>query len=289
MVQACLEKLQARNLLKKLGVVILLCVSFSFAQLLDRVVANVNGEPILESELKVAEIFYGEKDRDKLLQQLIEKHLIAQFLRERGLNIPESYIESVLLDIAKSNNRSLEELYEELYRNGLSPKDLKEFLKIEIAATQGLREFLLSKIEVSDVEIELERLRKGDISYVREIELLAVSKEKKDTLLNLVKTYGTELESIAKELGEDIEKIRVKRGELVEPLDREVWRARRGEIVVAEDENYIYLAKVVRETRIISGRSEEEIREELLRRKMETEKRRLVEKLKKRSFVSILG
>ncbi|HHJ64518.1 MAG TPA: peptidylprolyl isomerase [Aquifex aeolicus] len=269
--------------------ILLLLIGLSFPQLLDRVVANVNGEPILESELKVARIFYGAVDRRELINMLVEKHLIAQFLRENGMNVPEAYIDQVVKEIAESNGRSLEELYEDLRREGLTPDDLRSFLRVEITATLGLREYLRNRIEVSEIEIELERLRKGEVDYLREIELLIIPASKKEKVLEAVSEKGSDLQEIAKSLGLKTERLRVKRGELVEPLDREVWRTPKGELTVAEDGEHLYLAKVLREVRVFSGRSEEEIREEILRKKIEREREEIVRKLRRERFVEIYG
>lgn len=273
----------------KAGVILLLLIGLSFSQLLDRVVANVNGEPILESELKVARIFYGAVDRRELINMLVEKHLIAQFLRENGMNVPEAYIDQVVKEIAESNGRSLEELYEDLRREGLTPDDLRSFLRVEITATLGLREYLRNRIEVSEIEIELERLRKGEVDYLREIELLIIPASKKEKVLEAVSEKGSDLQEIAKSLGLKTERLRVKRGELVEPLDREVWRTPKGELTVAEDGEHLYLARVLREVRVFSGRSEEEIREEILRKKIEREREEIVRKLRRERFVEIYG
>jgi len=283
------ERLPLGALPAKLGVILILLAGIAFPQLLDRVVANVNGEPVLESELRIAGLFYGVTDRKHLIDMLVEKHLIAQFLRERGIEVPDAYVDQVLQDIAKSNGKTVEELYRDLSREGLTPQDLRSFLRIEIAATLGLKEFLKSRIEISEIEIELERLRKGEVEYMREIELLVVEADRKEDLLRAVSEVGSNVSAIAQRLGLSTERLKVKKGELVESLDREVWKTPRGELAVAEDGENIYLAKIIREIRVFSGRSEEEIREELLMRKLEEERRRIVRKLKKERFVEIYG
>ena len=289
MVQRDPKGLQAGALLKGALAILLIVSYLSFGQLLDRVVANVNGEPILESELKVASIFYGTEDRQKLIDILIEKHLVAQFLRQQGLNIPEEYIDQLIKDIAASNGKSVEQLYKELYKENLTPEDLRNFLKVEVASTLGLREYLSSRIDVSEVEIELERLKHGEVEFLKEIELLVVNKKDKDRLLQLIGEIGSDLEKIANALGEKTEKLKVRKGELVESLDREVWRVREGDLAIAEDEEHIYLAKVLRTVKVFSGRSEDEVKREILTKKMEEEKKRIITKLKKESFVQILG
>lgn len=289
MVQGSSKELQFGGLLKGALTLLLIVFQLGFGQLLDRVVANVNGEPILESELKIASIFYGIEDRRKLIETLVEKHLIAQFLRQQGLNIPEDYIDQLIKDIASSNKKSVEELYRELSKENLTPEDLRNFLKVEVASTLGLREYLSRRIDVSEVEIELERLKRGEVEFLKEIELLVVDKKEKDRLLQLVGELGTDLTKIAQVLGTKTERLKVKKGELVEGLDREVWRVKEGDLAVAEDGENIYLAKVLRTVKVFSGRSEDEIRKEILSRKIEEEKRRIISKLRKEGFIQILG
>ncbi len=288
MVQGKVRAIQRKVILRIL--IVLLCfIGASYSQLLDRVVANVNGEPVLESELKIAKMFYNLDDRGKLIDILVNKHIVFQFLTEKGLNIPPEYIETVIKDIAKSNNKTVEELYIELRKEGLTPQDLENFIKVELASTYGLKDFLRKSIKVSDVEIELERLKSGEVSFLKDIELLVVSKDRKDELLQLVSEHGQDLGKIAKELALKPERLKVRKGELIEALDKEVWKVRDGDVAIAEDEEHIYLAKVLRTVREISGRSEDQIRQEIINRKLKEEEAKLIEKLKKRSFVEILG
>ncbi len=288
MVQGKVRAIQRKVILRIL--IVLLCfIGASYSQLLDRVVANVNGEPVLESELKVAKMFYNLNDRKKLIDILVNKHIVFQFLREKGLNIPPEYIETVIKDIAKSNNKTVEELYIELRKEGLTPHDLENFIKVELASTYGLRDFLRKSIKVSDIEIELERLKSGEVKFLKDIELLVVSKDRKEELLQLVSKHGQDLGKIAKELALKPERLKVRKGELIEALDKEVWKVRDGDVAIAEDEEHIYLAKVLRTVREISGRSEDQIRQEIINRKLKEEEAKLIEKLKKRSFVEILG
>jgi len=265
----------------------LLC-SPLFPELLDRVVANVNGEPVLESELSLASLFYGEKDRSKLLNILIDKRLIAQFLRERGLSIPADYIERLVDNLARSSKKSVEELYRDLYSEGITPGDLRSFLEMEVSSTLGLEEYLRNRVSVSEIEIELELLKRGEVEFIKEVELLVVEKDRKDELLKLVGEMGGKLGDVAKGMGLKLERLRVKRGELVEAVDKEVWRAKEGELVVGEDDENIYMVRVVKTVRVFSGKSEDEIREEIIKKKMEIEKRELVQELREKSFVEIL-
>ncbi len=271
----------------KIGLALLLFLEISFSSLIDRVVANVNGEPLLESEVNMARLFYGNTDRQTLIKMLIDKRLIAQFLREKGFNTPEKYLNKVIEDIARSNGKTVEQLITDLSRAGFTLEDLKNFLRVEILSTAGLQEYLKHRIEITEIEIELERLKKGEIEYVREIELLVISKDKKEEVLEFTEKNKLDITQLANHLGIKIERLKVKKGDLIEPLDKEVWEVEKGHTVIAEDDENIYFAKILREIKVFSGRSEEEIREQLLLRKMEEEREKLVKQLRKERFVEV--
>ncbi|WP_461831801.1 SurA N-terminal domain-containing protein, partial [Aquifex sp.] len=143
MVYECFEKLQGKVLLGKL--VSLLLFSLAFGYLIDKVVASVNGEPILESDIRMAKLYYGMKDKKKIIERLIEINLIYQYMVSRGIHIPDSKIDEILKDIAKKNGISVEELVKELRNHGLTLEDFKEFLRKDLIATVGLREYLLKQ------------------------------------------------------------------------------------------------------------------------------------------------
>ncbi|MEN3028939.1 MAG: peptidylprolyl isomerase, partial [Aquificaceae bacterium] len=230
---------------------ILLWTSLSFSTVLvDRVIASVNREPILESDLKIAMLFYETRNRKELLNRLVENMLIYQFLTGRGLQVSQEIIDETLQGIAKSNGASLESIAKELSKEGLTLQDLRRFLQRELLATQGLMAFLEKEIKLSEIEIELEKLKSGELKVVRNIELLVVEK-KQQAKLEKVFDPKKSLEEIGKAMDVQLERLRVEKGELVEVLDREVWKARTGELVFAEDEENLYIAKVLSQEELV--------------------------------------
>lgn len=268
------------------GVLLWTAISFS-AVLVDRVVASVNSEPILESDVKMGMLFYEGLTKKQVVDKLVEHMLLYQFLVGRGLQVPQELIDGTIQNIAKANGTDLEGLARELAKENLTIQDLRRFLEKELLATQGLIAFLGREIKVSDMEVELEKLKKGDIKILKNIELLVVDKKDADKLKNVFSPSKT-LESMAKEMGLSLEKLKVSKGDLVEALDREVWRAKAGEMVMAEDREHIYIARVLGEEKLSQDKDTEDIRQEILIRKMEQRKRELIEKLRKNSFVKVL-
>lgn len=268
------------------GILLWSALSFS-ATLVDRVVASVNSEPILESDIRMGMIYYGIADRRQVLGKLVEDMLVYQFLTSRGMQVPPQVIEEALQEIAKANGTTLEGIARELAKDGLTLEDLKRFLEREIIATQGLRAFLERDVRVSEVELQLEKLKGGNVRVIREVELLVVDRKDEEKLKRLFQPERS-LEEIAKALGLQTERLRVGKGELVEVLDTEVWKAIPGQLVFAEDKDHIYIARVLSQEEVVEGKSLEELRQELLMRKIQARRQELLERLRRNSFIKVI-
>jgi parvulin-like peptidyl-prolyl isomerase len=264
-------------------------VVFSFAQgLVDRVVASVNGDPILEGDVKLGMLFYNTTNKREVVSRLVDVWLINQFLQGKGIGIPEELLDQTLIKIAQANNMSLERLQNELQKEGLTLRDLKEFLRKEILFSQGIYAVLLREVNVSALDLELEKLRRGEVEVKRLVEVLVVDKKDGERLMRALEKTN-DLRELAKALGLEMETLSVKKGELVESLDKEVWKAKVGDLVFGEDKEYIYVAKVVEVREEYKGKSLEELKEELLLKKLEERKRELLQNLRKKSFIRIMG
>jgi peptidyl-prolyl cis-trans isomerase SurA len=278
--------------LKKLSCGILLftaLVVLSFAQgLVDRVVASVNGDPILEGDVKLGMLFYNTTDKKEVISKLVDVWLINQFLQGKGIGVQEELLDQALIKIAQANNMSLERLQNELQKEGLTLRDLKEFLRKEILFSQGIYAVLFREVNVSALDLELEKLKRGEVEVKRLVEVLVVDKKDSEKLMKAFEKTK-DLRELAKALGLEVETLLVKKGELVESLDKEVWNAKVGDLVFGEDKEHIYVAKVVEVREEYKGKSLEELKEELLEKKLEERKKELLQNLRKRSFIRIMG
>ncbi len=280
------SKLSGKVLLGKL--VILFFVTFGFGKLLDKVIASVNGEPILLSDLRMGLIYYRIEDKEQLLNKLIEVNLFYQYLTQKGIDIPDEKVDELVRNIAEANGISLEELVNELRKQELTLKDFKELLKKDLIATAGLREYLLRNINISEVELELAKLKKGYLKIKKKIELVSVPKDKAREVEKFLTDLRMDLEELAKEVGGHYQTLSVEKGDLIKELDERVWKAEKGELIFAEDERNIYILRVLGEERVSEGIDEEELRQEILVRKLEEEYRKLKEELLKNSVIAII-
>ena len=264
-------------------------VVLSFAQgLVDRVVASVNGDPILESDVKLGMLFYNTTNKREVVSRLVDVWLINQFLQGKGIGVQEELLDQTLIRIAQANSMSLERLQNELQKEGLTLRDLKEFLRKEILFSQGIYAVLLMEVNVSFLDLELEKLKRGEVEVKRLVEVVVVDKKDSERLMRALEKTK-EPRELANALGLEVEILLVKKGELVESLDKEVWNAKVGDLVFGEDKEYIYVAKVVEVREEYKGKSLEELKEELLEKKLEEKKRELLQNLRKKSFIRIMG
>ncbi len=149
----------------------LLLASPAPAEILERIIAKVNGEIITQSEfqarqLAAAQAAHIEADkvgaflRDnnaKILQEAIDDMLLVQRAGEAGLHLRPEYIKEVIDGIKKENNiASDEQLQEQLRREGMSIDDLKRNIERSILRRQILSRDLESKTTVTDAEAKAE-------------------------------------------------------------------------------------------------------------------------------------
>ena len=138
-------------------------------QLLDQVVAVVNDEAITQSELDILlrpiyeqykNDYKGEKligmlndARQKLLNQLVEDHLVFQEAAKQNIKVEEDEIDGEMEEFGKRfpNAQAMEEA---LRKEGLSLTDMRERLRRQTMIRRLHDLEIRSKIVVSPLEIE---------------------------------------------------------------------------------------------------------------------------------------
>jgi len=254
--------------------------------LVNRVVASVNGEPILQSDLKIAMVYFGTKDAKLALKRLIDIYLIYQYLSENHMATPESFLEQTIKDMASQNNITVEQLYEELKKQGISPKEFRDFLRKEILATAGFGEYLRKAVKITPSDIELLKLKYGKPKIERDIELLIVPKKDKDKLSKILNNT-TSLKTIADKLNLTPQELEVAKGDLKKNLDEQVWKASKGDMVFAEGKNNIYVAKVKNIKLVYQNIDLDKLKKKLLEEKMKKKYDEILHKLKKESYIKV--
>jgi peptidyl-prolyl cis-trans isomerase SurA len=162
------------NSLKKLltTLLLLLCGLFlvsyaSYAEVLDRMIANVEGEAILESELQrdiaiIVQRIQASNTamppdyvlKKQVLEKIIIEKLQRQLAEKAGINLSEEMLNNSATDIAQRNNMSLEQFKQELQKQGMSYQSFQDNMRNEIIINQLRGKEIGERIKVTDREIE---------------------------------------------------------------------------------------------------------------------------------------
>jgi len=281
--------------MKRLLTLILMLISFSassYGKVIDYIVAVVNGQPILYSEL----LEYARNSRMRDLRvardSLIEKKILLTEAEAEGLIVSDEAIKNALENFIKNSGfRSREEFEKALEKEGLTLDDVREKLKEQLLVAKLIGRNVKSKIHVTDIEIE-KVCRERQSKPIREVYYIFVKdKVKADKVMELLHS-GVPFEKVAKEYSEDratAEKGgyigKVTRGVLIKPLDIAVWSTNPGNYKLVQGKNGYYIVYVKSEK--VEGCDRNRIKEELYTQKFQKALKEYVDSLKAKASVKV--
>ena len=142
-------------------------MSCAWAQPLDRIVAVVNNEVLLESELEDLEFTIRkqleQRDaatppadilREQVLERLIMKRLQMQKAANIGVRVGDDALNAALTQIAANNSLSLRGFRDLLEEDGIDFIDFRESIREEMTINRLRKTVVEDKILVSDREID---------------------------------------------------------------------------------------------------------------------------------------
>ena len=163
----------------------LLLAASARGEVIERIVAKINGEIITLSEFQARQIAeaqgarippervqgYLRDNNARILQEAIDDMLLVQRAQDTGLKMPpvDQYIE----DIKKENKITSEEQFQEqLAREGMTLDELKRNMGRNILRRQILARDLEPKVMVTDTEAKAEyEARKQEFSHPATVQL----------------------------------------------------------------------------------------------------------------------
>ena len=281
--------------MKRLLTLILMLISFSassYGKVIDYIVAVVNGQPILYSEL----LEYARNNRIRDLRvardSLIERKILLTEAEAEGLTVSDEAIKNALENFIKNSGfRSREEFEKALEKEGLTLDDVREKLKEQLLVAKLIGRNVKSKIHVTDIEIE-KVCRERQSKPIREVYYIFVKdRVKADKVMELLNS-GVPFEKVAKEYSEDratAEKGgyigKVTKGALIKPLDIAVWSTNPGSYKLVQGKNGYYIVYVKSEKVEVCDRNR--IKEELYTQKFQKALKEYVDSLKAKASVKV--
>lgn len=132
-------------------------------EMIDMVIASVNGEPITLSDmskrLKIstplsASTIASDKNLSLALDQLILEKLVQEEAKTRNVKVPEEDIDRYLQEIALQNKLSSDDFIKALEKEGGNIKEYKEQIRLEILRSRIAAVVVRSGVSVSESEVK---------------------------------------------------------------------------------------------------------------------------------------
>ena len=160
-----------------LTILILTSAAVTRAEVVEKTVAIVNNELVLESDFKELQKRLGKpglvddallmdktaeslkKDRKAQLEYLINEKLLSSEVKRLNLTITADRVDSDIRDTARRNNIPVEELLKIIKSQGLSESEYRAFKKEQIEKSSLMESEIISKLRISDEDAMNEYLK----------------------------------------------------------------------------------------------------------------------------------
>jgi parvulin-like peptidyl-prolyl isomerase len=152
------------------------------AEIIERIVAKVNGEIITLTEFQERQISAAQSARvgpdeigtflrqnnARLLQEAIDEILIIQKAQDAGLGLNPEFIDEVVESIKKDNKIETEEQFQAaLAQEGMTLDDLRKNIERSMTQRMMLNRDIEPKIQVSDETLRAEYEKRKDEEFTR--------------------------------------------------------------------------------------------------------------------------
>lgn len=162
---------------------LLLCHGTAWAEKLDRIVAVVNGDIILYSEIQdsIKKLVQNSPEvklddpqtkmqlEKQMLQQLIRERLTDQEVKRLKIVVTKSDVDETIERIKSENHFSDEQLDETIQKMGKTREQFREEMKKEMERSRLLERALKSKIVITNEQVDaVLKSKGGDVSETKE-------------------------------------------------------------------------------------------------------------------------
>src|SRR5690606_16087848 len=155
------------TLLLTLAMLALSVTAHAERKVLDRVVAIVDDDVILQTELEArVNTIVGrlsaqgtglpprELLQERVLEQLISESIQLQMADQMGMRISDNELNETLSNIARSNNLTLAQFEEQLAEEGVTYQQAREQIRDEMLAGRVQQRRVGNRVRITDREVE---------------------------------------------------------------------------------------------------------------------------------------
>ncbi|MBX3020495.1 MAG: peptidylprolyl isomerase [Bdellovibrionales bacterium] len=157
--------------MKRLVLLVLFLTGVAHAKVVDKIVAIVNDQPLTLSDvekfkrklqsgglvddalLKLTDPKLLLKDRNALLNHMIDERLIDSEVKHRNLEVTIERVEQEIRTIAKGNNITRQQLQAALQAKGVTMAQYQDFIKTSLERQSLIEREVTSRIRISDEDV----------------------------------------------------------------------------------------------------------------------------------------
>lgn len=162
-----LKQLSPKWLLTGVLFALPLCAQATTAQSLDHVIAIVNKDVVLQSELDrlITKVQTDAAEQHQslppysqlhkqVLDRLIEDSLVLQQAERQGLRIGDTQLDQALASVAAEKGKTVASMQAQAEREGLTPAEFRETVRKEMLISEVRRNQLRQRINITDQEVK---------------------------------------------------------------------------------------------------------------------------------------
>lgn len=126
------------------------------AQAIEQVVATVNGEPILESQLQrtMGKRANTESNRRAAVDKIIDDMLVQKAIKESGVKVNPAQVDQIVRNIAAQNGLTYGQLLDALDYQGISLSQFKANISNQIMMAEVRNRSIGKSVDVSREQVE---------------------------------------------------------------------------------------------------------------------------------------
>lgn len=128
----------------------------SSAQAAERVVATVNGAPILESQVKQAlgKRANTETNRQAALNSIIDDMLVNQAIKESGVKVSDAKVDQIIEGIAAQNGLTFGQLLDALDYQGISYQHYRRQIANQLLMAEVRNQAIGKSVDITREEVQ---------------------------------------------------------------------------------------------------------------------------------------
>ena len=297
--------------------------SLTRADVIDRVVAVVESEPVLLSDLELAKspfmsnlMSVTDPDRraqmeqdltERVLEQLVDEILLKRQIKALGIVVDDREIELAIKDVLERNSVEEEQLKQELEKQGTSFEEYRKQIREQLARLKLINMRIKSQVEVSEEDVEnylSQNQPKEEFEVHAQHILFALQPEAPEQEVTAVTARAQEVLTRAR-AGEDFAELArefsqgptapkggdlgfFRRGQMVPSFEKAAFSMEPGEISEPVRTAFgVHLIKQVekRQVKQVEGPQREKVRQGLYQQAMERKLQFWLEEMKKTAHI----